>query len=134
MLCPDTIACECDQAKHIVPTDHHGQDVGWNHGVPPAGTDVEPHSHSHGPQSDGPACENLHTHTVCDLEESWYKIPKGGDTSESMELTGAIHSVPMLTGVQLWGELPGPKPEHSYSSVTLNPSYTGWEEDTQNLV
>jgi hypothetical protein len=58
----------------------------------------------------------------------------GGDILELLESTGASHPGPMLTCVQPWVELHGPKPKHSYSSVPLNPSYIGWEEDTQNPV
>jgi hypothetical protein len=109
MLCPDPIACDCDPAECTGHGDHRGQDVGGNHGVPPAGIGVEPHGRSPVPQSGVPACENPHNHTVCDPEECRYEIPKGGDTLESLELTGAIHPVPMLTGAQLWGEHPGPE-------------------------
>ena len=134
MLCPDPIVGDCDPAEHTGPGDHPGQDIVGNYGVPPAEIGVEPHGRSPCPQSSVPACENLHNHTACDPKESQYEILKGGDTLESLELTGAIHHVPMQTSAQLWGECPGPKPEHSYSSATLNPSYIDWEEDTQNLV
>ena len=106
MLCPDPIACDCDPAEHIGPADHRGQDGRGNHGVPPAGMFVEPHGRSHVPQIGGPACKNRHNHTVCNPEESRYEIPEGGDTLESLELTGAIHPVPTLTGTPLWVELP----------------------------
>ena len=134
MLCPDPIACDYDPVEHTGPADHRGQGVGWIHGVPPAGMAGEPHGRSHVPQSGVPACEDQHLRTGCDREESRYDIPEGCDTLESQESMGAIHPGPMLTGAQLWGECPGPKPENSCSSAMLNPSYRGWEEDTQNPV
>ena len=100
------MACDCDPAEHTGPVDHHGHDVGWNHGVPPAGIGVEPHGRSHVPQRGVPACENRHNHNVCDRKEYRYEIPEGGDTLESLESMGVIHLVPMLTGVQPWGERP----------------------------
>ena len=71
--------------------------------------------------------------TAGDPEDSQYGIPVGGDILESLESTGASHPG-TLTGGPPWGEPHGPEPEHSYSSAPLNPSYIGWEEDTQNPV